>query len=121
MNKLLFLAVAVLAAGMPSLHADEPSGFAKKVELTLSNAAKTAIGEGSFANVPVLVKLSTAISGFAYSDFQRARGSDMIFVDKQGNVIPHEIDTWDPTGESLVWLKPATLSSALGKITMSYL
>ena len=120
MNKLLFLAVAVLAAGMPSLHADEPSGFAKKVELTLSNAAKTAIGEGSFANVPVLVKLSTAISGFAYSDFQRSRGSDMIFVDEQGNVIPHEIDTWDPTGESLVWLKPATLSSALGKITMYY-
>ena len=120
MNKLLFLAVAVLAAGMPSLHADEPSRFAKKVELTLSNAAKTAIEEESFANVPVLVKLSTAISGFAYSDFQRSRGSDMIFVDEQGNVIPHEIDTWDPTGESLVWLKPVTLSSALGKITMYY-
>lgn len=120
MKKLLLLFTAVVAVVMGSVFADEPSGFAKKVELTLSDAAKTALGEGLFANVPVLVKLSTGISGFSYADFQGVRGADMLFTDETGAVVPHEIDTWDPEGESLVWLKPSSLSAALGKITMYF-
>lgn len=120
MKKLLFLVAAAIAVVMYPVYADEPSGFAKKVELSLSDTAKEALGEGAFDNVPVLVKLSAAIQGFSYEDFMGERGADMLFTDETGAVVPHEIDTWDPEGESLVWLKPSSLSAALGKITMYF-
>ena len=85
----------------------KPADFKKSVEITLStNLAATAITTG----IPALVKLSeTTITGFAYGDFSFAKGGDMMFVDESGAVLPHEVDTWDTTGESLVWVKlPST-------------
>lgn len=120
MKKLLLFFTAVVAVVVLPMFAEEPSGFAKKVELTLSDAAKTALGEGSFANVPVLVKLSTAIQGFSYDDFMDERGADMVFSDGNGTIIPHEVDTWDPTGISLVWLKPSSLSTSIAKVVMYF-
>lgn len=120
MKKLLFLVAAAVAAASFSTYAEEPSGFAKKVELTLSDTAKEALGEGAFDNVPVLVKLSTAIQGFSYEDFMGERGADMAFSDGNGNVIPHEVDTWDPSGTSLVWIKPGILSASAGKVVMYF-
>ena len=67
-------------------------------------------GEGSFENFPVLVRLSTAIQGFSYSDLA-ADGSDLLFTDDAGTIIPHEIDTWNPSGTSLVWVKVPVLAS----------
>ena len=81
--------------------------FKKYVEVTLTtNLAETVITTG----VPALVKLSeTAIAGFNYDDFSLANGGDMMFVDADGNPLPHEIDTWNTDGESLVWVKlPST-------------
>lgn len=120
MKKLLLLFTAVVVVVVLPMFAEEPSGFAKKVELTLSDAAKTALGEGSFANVPVLVKLSTAIQGFSYEDFMGERGADMAFSDGNGTIIPHEVDTWDPSGTSLVWLKLSSLSSSIEKVVMYF-
>lgn len=120
MKKLLLFFTAVVAVVMGSVFADEPSGFAKKVELTLSDTAKEALGEGAFDNVPILVKLSTAIQDFSYADFQGVRGADMVFSDGNGNVIPHEVDTWDPSGTSLVWIKPGSLSASIGKVVMYF-
>ena len=85
----------------------KPADFKRSVEITLStNLAATAITTG----IPALVKLSeTTITGFAYGDFSFAKGGDMMFVDESGAVLPHEVDTWDTTGESLVWVKlPST-------------
>ena len=87
--------------------APKPADFKKSVEITLStNLAATAITTG----IPALVKLSeTTITGFDYGDFSFAKGGDMMFVDESGAVLPHEVDTWDTTGESLVWVKlPST-------------
>lgn len=87
--------------------APKPADFKKFVEITLStNLAATAITTG----IPALVKLSeTTITGFDYGDFSFAKGGDMMFVDESGAVLPHEVDTWDTTGESLVWVKlPST-------------
>lgn len=120
MKKLLLLFTAVVAVVVLPMFAEEPSGFAKKVELTLSDAAKTALGDGSFANVPVLVKLSTTIQGFSYGDFQDEHGADMVFSDGNGTIIPHEVDTWDPSGTSLVWLKPSSLSTSIEKVVMYF-
>ena len=93
--------------------------FKKYVEVTLStDLASSEITTG----VPALVKLSeSTIAGFDYDDFSLANGGDMMFVDENGNPVPHEIDTWNTNtdGESLVWVKlPSTAENT--KIFMYY-
>ena len=61
-------------------------------------------------NFPVLVKLSTAIPDFSYSDFRRPDGAELRFTDVDGNYIPHEIEAWDTNGVSTVWVKVPRLS-----------
>ena len=97
--------------------APRPDGYSKYVEFNLAtNLAATAITTG----VPALVKLSeTTISGFDYDDFSFANGSDMMFTDANGDPLPHEVDTWNVDGESLVWVKlPSTAADTT--ITMYY-
>ena len=36
-----------------------------------------------------------AIYGFHYADFARPNGRDLRFTDANGNLIPHEIETWN--------------------------
>ena len=80
--------------------------FAKKVDVTFRGYSGTAL-----TDFPVLVKLSTAIRGFRYSDFARTDGGDLRFADANGNLLPHEIDTWNPNGVSTVWVKVPSLFS----------
>ena len=90
------------------------SAFAKKVEVTFSGYSGTTL-----ENFPVLVRLSTAIDGFSYSDFCIPGGGDLRFADATGKLLPHEIDTWNPSGETTVWVKVPTLS-ANSKLTACY-
>lgn len=96
----------------------QPKNFKKSVEITLNtNLAEQEITTG----IPALVKLSeSTISGFRYGDFSLAKGGDMMFVDNEsGAVLPHEIDTWNTAGESLVWVKlPSTAENT--KIVLYY-
>ena len=64
----------------------------------------------TLADFPVLVKLSTAIPGFHYADFSRPNGGDLRFADASGNLLPHEIDAWDESGVSTVWVKVPALT-----------
>ena len=73
----------------------------------------------ALTNFPVLVKLSTAISGFSYSDFAKANGGDLRFADANGTLLPHEIDTWNESGVSTVWVKIPRLVKN-GTITACY-
>lgn len=73
-------------------------------------------GEGSIENFPVLVRLSSAILGFDASTVSDP--SEIRFTDANGNLIPHEIDTWDPDGESTIWVSIPTLSGKDTTITM---
>lgn len=96
--------------------AGELDGWSRKVELTLgANLAPTEITTG----VPTLVRLSeTRVSGFSYKTFSSQDGSDLLFV-HNGTVVPHEVDTWDVNGESLVWVKlPSTAQGTT--LTMLY-
>ena len=94
----------------------KPSAFKKSVEITLATDALAGIPSG----VPALVRLSeTTVAGFDYDDFSLANGGDMMFFDGNGTPLPHEVDTWDETGESLVWVKLAS-TAANTKIVMYY-
>ncbi len=92
--------------------------FKKCIEITLKENlhAENEITTG----IPALVRLSeSTVKGFFYSDFSLVNGEDMMFADETGNILPHEVDTWDATGESLVWVKlPSTSKDA--KIAMYY-
>ena len=61
-------------------------------------------GTDALPNFQALVKLPDGVEGFSYDDYSAQDGSDIWFTDSNGNVIPHEIDTWNPSGESLVWV-----------------
>ena len=56
-------------------------------------------------NFPVLVRLSPqTVDGFYYGTC-KADGSDVVFVDANGEPLPYQLDTWNPSGESLFWVK----------------
>ena len=56
-------------------------------------------------NFPVLVRLSPqTVDGFHHGTCQ-ADGSDVVFVDEIGEPINCQLDTWNPDGESLFWVK----------------
>ena len=62
------------------------------------------LGNGVVTEFPALVRLSTAIPGFSYRDFCSNDGSDMMFLDGSGTQLAYQVDTWNPDGESLVWV-----------------
>ena len=63
----------------------------------------------ALTNFPVLVRLSAGHpSGFSYADCQ-ADGTDLAFRLADGTALSREIDTWDPDGTSLVWVRLPTM------------
>ena len=55
-------------------------------------------------NFPLLVRISPErIEGFSYDDCA-ANGADISFVLEDGTLLAHEVDTWNPQGESVVWV-----------------
>jgi hypothetical protein len=53
-------------------------------------------------NIPVLVRLSDGNPvGFIHREV-KACGFEVL--DEDGHMLPYEIDTWDPSGESLIWV-----------------
>ena len=81
-----------------------PEGFSKVIFFTVNGYDAS---RPTLENFPVLVRISeTGLSGFRYSDMRDEEGgSDIGFVDENGDGLAFDIDTWDPTGESLVWVK----------------
>ena len=63
-------------------------------------------GTETLTNFPVLVDVRAAdTNGFDYADFYHYDGQDIAFVDEKGHIIPHEIDTWNKNGMSLIWVR----------------
>ena len=75
-------------------------------ELSFPSAPTTPL-----ANFPVLVRVSeTSLDGFQYTDAPTS--SCIWFTDGNDDPIPCEVDTWNTTGESLVWVSVPSLSNA---------
>lgn len=83
-------------------------------------------GESTLEDFPVLVKIAeydentgTGLKGFSYSHCLKPHGGDLCFADEDGNMLPCEIDTWDESGTSLVWVKVPSLNAST-KLTAYY-
>ncbi len=100
----LLAAACFAAAPARSLPAPAAASYAWGAQLTVTGY--DALKE-TLTDFPVLVRISPeTVSGFQYSQMgDSATGSDLCFVDMAGDALPFEIDTWDPTGTSLVWVK----------------
>ena len=93
-----------LASGLDSL------GWSSKITITANPTE-------ALKDFPMLIKINKdSPVGFDYK-YAKADGSDIRFIyrDKDGNlaldvnglpkILEHEIDTWDPSGESVIWVK----------------
>ena len=111
MNKTTSVFMAAAMAASLSFAAPQ-----KAADLTVSGYT----GSTTLENFPVLVRISpTSISGFAYADCASG-GADISFKDASGNTLDFEIDTWDTSGDSFVWVKVPSLSGNATKITLRW-
>lgn len=93
----------------PEVPVPAPSSFAHSFNVGFAGYA----GGETLTDFPALVRLSSAIDGFSYSDFAfPENGGDLRFFDAKGNLLSHEIDTWNTNGESMVWVKVPSLNAA---------
>ena len=109
----LLLYAAILGAVVQSTSADTYHHFTAMV-----NYPGAAV-----QNMPVLLRIAEGNPvGFHYADVLN-NGRDFEITDSAGNTLPYEIDTWNPNGESLIWVKVpsfengATLHVAYGRST----
>ncbi len=110
MQKAMFTRVcAILAIGAGVIFAAMSGEAAPRYQAEMSVSGYT--GTETLANFPVLVRISAdKISGFEYGQCLATDGSDISFVDAEGNVLSHEVDTWDTAGESTVWVRIPSLA-----------
>ena len=92
-----------IKADYDTMH--NPTSFltpaAKQVTLSCSGYA----GTTTLTGFQALVKLSDGVHGFRYGDCATNDGSDLWFTDSNGNLIPHEVDHWNTSGSSFVWVR----------------
>jgi glucose/arabinose dehydrogenase len=83
---------------------DSASGFwwdgawRHRLPITITGA----LPSSELVDVPVLVSLDP--SRLPYSDVL-PNGADLRFVDATGTALPHEIEAWNPSGTSVIWVK----------------
>ena len=104
------LAVSALCAAASAEMLDT-SGFTMKRTVTFSGYA----GSSNLENFPALVRLPADVSSLCATD-----GADIRFTDADGNLLNHEVDTWNANGESCVWVCVPSLSGTTTSITLYY-
>lgn len=90
-------------------------GWESRTQLTFNNSSRAE----NLNDFPILVTLDT--NRFDYSRAQIS-GNDLRFVDADGTVLSYEIETWNPNGQSHIWVKVPQIdaSSASDSIWMYF-
>lgn len=105
-RRITALAAAALALCVGTAMADTPDWSRYSNHFSV---AFTGYSGAPLKDFPALVRLSSALNSFDYSKCG-SNGSDLRFSDADGNLIPCEVDTWDASGTSLVWVKVPNLT-----------
>ena len=97
----LLALLALPAAGALPHPADYVFDYGAK--LTVAGYA----GSSALSGFPVLVRIQEGSpAGFSYDQLKsKPTGADLVFVDMDGNGLPFEIDSWDPSGTSYAWVR----------------
>ena len=101
--------VAFAAFTAQALPRPTSAAFAKGALFTVAGYT----GASTLSGFPVLVRIAeNSPSGFSYDDLQsKVTGDDIAFVGMDGTGLPFEIDTWDSSGESLIWVRLPTMTN----------
>ena len=108
---LLMLMFIVAFAAFTAQALPGPTGFPFDKGAIFTVAGYT--GASTLSGFPVLVRIAeNSPSGFSYGDLHSPTdGADLAFVDMLGNGLPFEIDTWNPSGTSLIWVRLPTMAN----------
>ena len=105
----MFCMLAVLPASADVAWDAGTDDLARKISFVVQGAGASE----PLSGFPVLVKLYNGLGeGFRYFDM-RADGSDMAFALEDGTPLPHDVDTWNPNGNSYVWVRIPSLVNGL--------
>ena len=97
--------LVMLGAGSASAQTLTPTDWDYKREVTFTDFS----GKGSLTNFPLLVKFDT--SDNFYDGFDSVDGDDLRFTAEDGEtVLNYEIEKWNTSGESFVWVQVTNLS-----------
>ena len=104
-------AASFTTTGRPALN---PHDYRYSVTFTASGYD----GTETLEHFPVLVHLSeTTVPGFSYAGVNPA---DIRFTAADGSLLAHEVETWDTTGLSAIWVGLPALSGADTTFTMHW-
>ena len=103
-----FVIAPLFARADIDLEAIQPEGFARGVSFTVAGYDAS---RSPLTNFPVLVRLSTAITNTFYAECLLPDGEDICFKAADGAPLAFDIDTWNPSGESLVWVTLPTMTN----------
>ena len=102
------LITALLACACGVFSFCEVAGFAKYVPISVSGYSGAALSD-----FPVLIKIDASSIPGVYSDVKHS-GADLKFTDDSGEgEYPYEVDTWNPSGTSYVWVKLPSFASGV--------
>ena len=99
---------ATLAAGAATL---DTNAFRHSCTVTFPGYS----GSSTLTGFPALVRIP---QGSPIYSAARPDGSDIRFADAGGNLVPHEMDTWNTAGESLIWVKVPSLSGTATMVVL---
>ena len=106
MTKRTFILTSAAAAAILCAPRTTFADYEKEFNVKFDGYA----GRTTLTNFPALIRLSKARNNFEYSKCRLAGGDDTRFFDANGNLLPSEVDTWNPGGESLVWVSVPELN-----------
>ena len=101
--------MAILATATAEML--DTSLFALRRTVTFSGYS----GASDLENFPALVRLPAEVSARCAPG-----GDDIRFADADGNLLSHEVDSWNTNGESCVWVRVPRLSGAATAVTLYY-
>ncbi|MGA4644823.1 hypothetical protein [Limisphaera sp. 4302-co] len=94
---LIYLLLAGFGRGnSPAQEPFDPTGYRHSARLTVAGLE----GDDVLTDFPLLVKFSTNLPGFRYSQVRSPTASELRFVDERGDELPSQIELWDPTDDS---------------------
>jgi hypothetical protein len=96
----------LLPSVLPAQGTFDPTGYSSSARFVAGGYDR----QGSLTNFPVLIKLSTNLPGFRYTQCRSSQGADVRFVDASNNELNSEIELWKTNGESVVWVQLPILS-----------
>lgn len=96
------------ATGSFTPQAFQPLGYAYVMRHTVAGYNRGT----TLTNFPVLIRLNENITGFRYSQFLSGT-ADLRFTEPNGGELNYEIESWDPAGDSWVWVQVPELTPGM--------